>query len=597
MTRMNEETLSRCCLDTLTEDENGLVICLDQSTLPDFLVEANEAIRVGNLDTTRDLLNEQHEALLTDLISRNPTRTDVMFIWARLLKEIHSLERAEHWYKRIVEVTPNVQVYLDLHKICAEGRGRLTEAIDYAEQASRLDPDNVTILMCLGKSLIAAGQRKRGRELLRKTVRLRPDLSTCLATLLWYEHYFEEWGRTQFYQAYQSLSQIKTHDSFVYTTYDNDPNPERRLRIGLLSSNFMNSSAAFTLEPFLDGYDRDTLEVVGYGNVAKPDHVTDRMTPKLDGFTNIFGLPYGEVARLIRADKIDILVEVAGLCADNSLGVMKYQAAPVQVDWGGLDTSAVPEIAYRFSDIVLDPPDRQRCYLEETVYLKGGMFCFRPVTKSPLVGPLPALRNGFVTFGSFNNCKKISDTTLATWVEVLQKNPNSHLFLKLADAQDELVRKTYLAMFTRCGIAPERIHIKGHMSHMDHFQVLGEVDIMLDTFPFNGFVSTFDALWMGVPVVSLCGETWVGRGGASILKHVGLDVFVAYSPQEYVQKACAFANQLDQLNAIRHSLRPLLLQSPLCDCRRLAWGLEKEFRFMWRQWVSKGMTQEDGAVT
>ena len=596
MTRMKGHTPSPAYLNSLTVEDASLSITVNEGDLPEFLQVANDAIRRDDQEQARVHLNDSNIAIVQNILLKDPGRTDLMFILGYLLEEIGSFGKACTWYQRLFALEPHAMIAQRLCVLFQKNRNCLSDAIAYGEHAVHLDPQNPVCLMLLGKCLITAGQRQRGRALLKKALRMKPDSYALWAAHLWFEHYFEDWGPAQFHQGYQTLSHIKRHHSFVYTTYENDPDPDRRLRVGLLSPNFFDCSAAVTLEPFLDGYNRDVLEVIGYGNLAKMDHVTDRMIAKLDRFTNIFGMPNDEVAHLIRADQIDVLVGVAGLCQHNRLGMMRYKAAPVQVDWGGLDTSGINEIRYRISDVVLDPPSRQQYYLEETVYLEGGMFCFRPIMKTPLVGPLPAIRNGFVTFGSFNNCKKISDTTLAMWVEVLQRIPNSRLFLKLANVHDELVRKTYLAMFTRCGIAPERIHLKGYMSHFDHLQVLGQVDLVLDTFPFNGFISTFDALWMGVPVLSLCGETWVACGGATLLTRVGLDVFVAHNRQEYVQKACAVAKQLDQLNTIRQSLRPLLLASPLCDCQRYARELEGAFRGMWRGWVNNRMKSEDGVA-
>jgi protein O-GlcNAc transferase len=592
--QMDLKTTSRY-LGSLDPGELGLSITV-RDDLPPFLLEANEAIRNDHHEKANDLLSDENIATVHALLAQDPGRTDVMFVLGYLLKEIGRSDEVRYWYKRVLTREPNAMLANELRAMYQEIPNRLTDAITYGEQAAALDPGNAAYLMSLGKCLIMIGQRQRGRTLLKKAVRLQPNSYSLYASYLWYEHYFEEWGRAQFYQGYQNLGHLQKHNSIVYTNYENNPDPERRLRIGLLAPNFFNCSAACTLEPFLDAYSRDSLEVFVYGNVAHPDHVTDRMTAKVDHFTNVAGMPYDHIAHLICADKIDVLVGVAGLCAYNRMGIMKYRAAPVQVDWGGIDTSGLEEIHYRLSDGVLDPPALQAFYVEETVNLPGGMVCFTPIKESPPVGPLPALERGYVTYGSFNNCAKISDTTLSMWADVLLRTPQSRLVLKLSHGGDELVCKTYLNRFAQQGIDPERVEVMGYMPYAQYLQTLASVDMALDTFPYNGCITTLEALWMGAPIVTRCGETLVSRVGYTIMKHLGLELFVAHSQQEYIDKACAFASQLDQLGRIRQSLRPLLLASPLCDCRRLAREMEEAFRSLWRRWASEKMRQGNGVA-
>ena len=580
MTRMNENTLSPSCLDSLTVEDASLSITVNEGELPDFLLAANDAIRRGDLTRARGLLNDDNITVVHESVARGGAGTGVMFVLARLLKDTFLLEKAEYWYKRILEVQPNAQVCFDLHVMYEAMGNRLADQLHYGEEAVRLDPDNACHQLSLARTLIEAGRRQSGMERLRRVIALKPQDRGFRSVYLWYEHYFEQWGRSDFAQAYQAMSHLTTPTPVTYTHYPNTPDPNRRLRVGMVSPNFSRSSVAVTLEPFFDGYDRERMEVFGYGHIRNPDEVTKRFQQKMDCFHNIAFLSDARVAELIHRDRIDVLVAVAGRCRNHRLDMMAAQPAPVQVDWGGLDTSGMTEIRYRISDEVLDPPSLQACYLEETVNLPGGMFCFTPIKEDPPVGPLPALEKGYVTYGSFNNCAKISDTTLCMWTEILQRNPRSRFILKLSRGCGELI----LDRFAKKGIAPERVEIVGFLPYEQYLRMLAQVDLVLDTFPYNGCITTLKTLWMGALIITLCGDTFVSRMGAAILHQIGLDMFVAQSKQEYVDKACAFADQLDHLNAIRSSLRSLLLHSPLCDCRRYAGELEKAFRGMWQQW-------------
>ena len=558
-------------------------ITVNEGDLPDFLLAANDAIRRGDLQQARTLLNDENSAIVHEMMICQADRVDVMFVLARLLRDAYLLSQAEYWYKRIPAAQVNALVCFDLHVIYEALGNRLAQRLHYGQEAVRLNPDNAWYLLSLGRTLIAAGQRQRGVELLRKVVTLNHKDKEFQSVHLWYEHYFEAWGRTDFAKAYQHMSRLTQPTPVKYTDHPNTPDPHKRLRVGVLSPNFSNSSVAFTLEPFFDGYDRERMEVFGYGHIRNPDDVTERFQQKMDRFYNVACLSDAQLAELIHQDRIDVLVAVAGRCTDHRMDMMAAHPAPVQVDFGGIDTSAVPAIRYRISDEVLDPSHLCH-YPEQTVMLDGGMVCFNPMQDSPVPGPLPVLKNGFLTFGSFNNGSKISDTTLALWALILQRCPTARFVLKMDYGGDDGIRDAYLKCFARAGISPDRVTLVGHLPHEQHLRIMACVDLVLDTFPYNGCITTLKGLWMGTPIVTLCGDTLVSRVGASILSRIGLDVFVAHSEQEYVDKACAFAKQPDQLNRIRGALRQLLLHSSLCDCRRYAGELEKAFRLMWTQW-------------
>jgi protein O-GlcNAc transferase len=318
--------------------------------------------------------------------------------------------------------------------------------------------------------------------------------------------------------------------------------------------------------------------------VKDPDAATARFREKFACYRAVRGLSFSEMADLVERDQIDILVAQGGHSEDNCLAVLARQPAPIQVDYGGIDTNGMSQIAYRLSDAVLDPPELTRYYTEETLLLPGGLASLRPPMFSPLVGPLPAHRNGYVTFGSFNNNAKINGMVLDMWAGVLVGSERSRLILKFPGGCDAGVRDYYVAQLARRGVSKDRVTIYGLLSDYDHLDCYNQVDLVLDTFPYNGCITLQEGFWMGVPAVTLVGEPYVSRVGLTLLTRLGLEVFAAQSPAEYVAKATRFGASLEALASLRRVLRERMVVSPLCDPGRLARDLEQAFRLMWRRW-------------
>jgi len=566
---------------------NGVTeITVQAGDVPAFLLKANTHVQAGERREASDLLNDDNIRPIEEMAAAHPERTDIMFILAKLFLETGRLGEAETWLRRIFEREPNIIVCRELLHICEQSINRTADAIKYAQKAMELEPGQVSHWIALGKCLLSVGQGRRGMALIQQAVEKEPDNESAGMTALWYQHHRPGGKRKDFSRGYRRWGGRYRPDT-CYVTYDNDPDPGRRLRVGVLSPDFMASSAARSLEPLIDGYDRMKIEMFGYGNVSAPDAVTERFEQKLDHFRNIHGIPLAEVARRVREDRIDILMSYGGHCRNNSLGVMKCKAAPVHVDYGGIDTLGIEEINYRLTDEILDPPDTLQYYTEKSFYLPGGLAAFAPLQESPSVTRLPARKNGFVTYGSFNNNTKINEYMISVWSSILRRTRHSRFILKLLNGDEDLVRRNYLRLFEHQGITPDRIDIVGYQAYRDYLMALARVDVLLDTFPYNGCITTLEGLWMGVPIVTLCGDIYVSRVGASILNRVGLAVFVASNEEEFVAKACAFAGQTDELASIRASLRFIMLRSPLCDPGRLGREVEAALRQMWHAWCRR----------
>jgi protein O-GlcNAc transferase len=555
--------------------------------VPPFLLQANQAVLQDDLGRARGLLCPAALLALESALAEGPVRIDLMYMAATLLLTLGQPEQAAAWCQRILAEQPEPAAHHHLARCLSEHLGRQTEALDHARMAFEAEPDNPWFCDVYGRLLFSAGLHRRGIEVLERAVAADPGNATWLSETLWHRHYVTGFGRRDFFEGYRRWGGLVTAGIQARDRFDNDPDPDRRIRVGLLSPDLHKGSAATSLEPFLDAHDHQSLEVFGYGDLAAADEVTERMASRLHRLRDVRGVSARQIATVVEQDGIDVLVAYAGHVQGNYLEVLAYRPAPIQMDGVGIDTTGLERVDYRITDALVDPPESQPYHAERLAYLAGGLGCFRPPRLSPLVGPLPAKVNGCVTFGSFNVNIKITDEMMALWARILRETPGSRLTLKFMAGHDPQIRAAYLDRFGRLGVDPHRITLHGRLSPWDHLELLGQVDMALDTHPYSGCITTMEGLWMGVPTLTLGGETFVSRMALSVLHRVGLDAFASSSPEEYVAKACAYSRQWDALEQIRSSLRPRMLASPLCDPARLAREMEQIFRSAWRQWCSQ----------
>ena len=368
----------------------------------------------------------------------------------------------------------------------------------------------------------------------------------------------------------------------------NDPTPDRRLRVGYLSSDFRNHPVGLVLLPLLSSHDRVKFEVFCYADVPRPDAMTERFRSTVDHWHPIVGKPDSEVAGMVRADAIDVLVCLAGHFDSNRPLVCAHRAAPVQVSFHDGATSGLEEMDYWLTDDFLHPPDTKEMFTEE-LYRLPVFYQWLPIEEAPTIETLPAEKVGFVTFGSFNNPAKVNEEVISLWGEVLKSVPGSRLLLKYKNWYgQESLHNNVVEKFAACGVDQDRIIFATTPDTLaEHLGRYGEVDIALDPFPFNGATTTFQALWMGVPVITLAGETFISRAAGSILHHAGLGDLAVDTPEAYVACARDLAGDLERLRTLRANLRERMAASPLCNAANYARSVETAYRDMWRKWCAQ----------
>lgn len=383
-------------------------------------------------------------------------------------------------------------------------------------------------------------------------------------------------------------------------SYANRIDPGRRLRIGFVSGDLRIHSVSYFVGSVLPDIDRNQFELWAYYHYPKADLRTAELKPQFYAWRDIYNRSDAEVARQIRDDKIDILIDLSGHTSHNRLAVFAEKPAPVQVSWVGYpNTSGLPQIDYRLTDAYADPEGEADNYYTERLWrLPHGFLCYSPPASAPRVAESPCCSRGYVTFGSFNNRQKIGPECVALWSAVLRAIPDSRLLIKSVFGVDELdARDALIASFVSFGIAAERIRVECAKATLEeHLALYGEIDVALDTFPYHGVTTTCEALWMGVPVVSRQGDRHVSRVGASILSNAGLADLVADSDEQFVEIAGALAEDFDSLNQIRGALREVVRSSRLTDGSALAGDLSSALRRMWEIYCEQGNRASDAAI-
>jgi predicted O-linked N-acetylglucosamine transferase (SPINDLY family) len=565
-------------------------VILSRSHVPAFLMEAYRYVEAGQRDQALACLTTANLDLIHRMDAAVPEAASCWILLGRTWRCMGRLREAAEAYERAVQVRPEPAVWADLAGIYLDV-GHLSEALRCCQEALTHGSEASDLKGLYASCLIQIGRIREGIEVLRELVAAGQASPMQHSQYLWSLMYLPETQPQDLFQGCVHWGRVHAPRPATGWRYANRLDPDRRLRVGYLSADFRRHSVAYTFESLLDARDTGVIEMIGYGSVASPDEVTERLRAKFDRYRDIRDMDDGRVRACVEQDGIDVLVAIGGHTRGHRLGVLASGPAPIQVDHGSVTTVGMDQIRYRLTDEVLDPPASRRYYLEELVYLPGGLVCYRPDDVMPDVGPLPARRNGCVTFGSFAHHLKIHTGVVGLWAAVLRQVQGSRLLIKCPGGHDAQVRAYLDRQFQACGVDAQRVRVLGWIPKPGHWDLYNQVDIALDTYPFNGCLTTLEGLWMGVPTVTLMGETYVSRVGADILGRVGMGACVASTPDQMVAKAVALAGDLDSLARIRAGLRERMKVSPLYDARRFAREMEAAYRRMWQKWCED---QESG---
>lgn len=551
----------------------------------------------GDTDALLNLSSMQHRqgrfaesvGVLEEVLRRKPDYPEALANLGMVLREMERFKDAESCLLRAVELKPTLaNAYINLANVYA-GQGRNTEAEASARAALAIEPDNKDALVNLGNALQARGRIPEFVAIMRRILEIDASMAVAWGNLLFSLNYGEDTTASQLLELQRDFSKQFTPAPGTGRTFSRSDG-KKKLKIGYVSPDFRKHVVAFFFEPVLARHDRARFDVHCYYCNRDTDATTRRIRDLADVWREVGHLSPDDAERVMLDDGLDVIVDLAGHTANNLLHVLARRVAPVQVTWlGNPSGTGLENMDWRITDKWADPPpvaDTQ--YVERLYRLPDAFLAFQPVPDSPPASlEPPNRRNGHVTFCSFNNFVKITDGAIKLWADIMSAVPDARLKIKTLALRDEALQRDTLARFERQGFDVGRLDLLGPTgSHREHLMTYSNVDIALDTFPYHGTTTTCEALWLGVPVVTLAGNRHASRVGVSLLTSIGCEELIASTPEEYVSIAVALANDPDRLALYRQTLTRRLAESPLGDLDRLTHQLETAYLEMHAQWLA-----------
>jgi len=521
-------------------------------------------------------------------IQHRPDFADAYNNLGIVMKDLRRYEEAISCYQNALRYQPDfIQAYNNLGWIMLL-QGQSAGAIKYLSHALRLDPNFAQACNNMGIAHSRQGNLTTAQKFYQQALQHQPDFAAAHSNLLFLQSYNLLCKPQEMLAAHQAWD--LTHgggpdraQTFCHAVNDD---PDRRLRIGYVSPDFKHHAVSYFFEPLLKAHDRRQVEVFCYAEVNNPDTVTQRLRDQADHWRSTVGMSDEALARRIHDDRIDLLIDLAGHTAGNRLMAFTYKPAPVQATYlGYFTTTGLATMDYWITDEILTPPDTVELAAETLYRLPRCCLAYQAAAEAPeVVEP----DNAHITFGSFNQLSKMSPGAVAPWSEVLKAVPQSRLLLKTTQLADAAVADRVRQQFSAQDIDPARLLLlSATASYREHMAVYGQVDIALDTVPRTGGSTTADALWMGVPVITLAGERFIERLSASMLHSIDLDELITHSREEYVACASTLAEDHERRRKLRASLRQRMANSPLCNPHRLARALELAYRQMWCRFLKQ----------
>lgn len=617
----------KCCLgrnaSAATSETDPKIVAVPHTSVsrPDaigpLLLQARQFHQAGQL--------AEAEAVYRQVLVLSPHHPEALFRLGLLARAAGRVDIAAGLVGRAVEIEPASPEYAAEFGLILCMQGRFAEAVTVFDRVLALQPDHVAAQLNLGNIHLNQGrldeaaacysqalahdprrsavhhnlgtvQFKRGRveeavASLRRALALQPDFAEAHSALLYALQYLDDVTPAAILSEHRRFAaRFEAPLRTGWRPHANARDPGRRLRIGYVSPDFHRHSVAYFIEPVLARHDRSRVEVFGYYNHTRQDEVTARLMALMDHWLPCKGWSNEQLAARIRQDGIDILVDLAGHThtTDNRLLTFAHRPAPVQVTWLGYpSTTGLAAMDYRLCTADTDPPGQEAWHSEALYRLPRSLWCYRPLADWPLMpAPPPLIHAGAVTFGSMNNLAKVSPATCALWAEILHAVPGSRLVM--TSMPEGSARDHFRQRFAAHGVDPARVRFFGRLPNPQYWEVLAQVDIALDPFPYNGTTTTCETLWSGIPVVTLAGENSVARSGYALLRMVGLEELIAPDRDGYVRIAVALANDAERLRAMRGGLRARFEASVLRDEAGVTRDIEAAFRDMWRRWVEDG---------
>lgn len=561
---------------------------------------------LGNTLRMSGRLDEAEAAYRAALILR-PDEESALINLGNTLIEQGRPSQAVETFERLTRKNPRHVDAWNNMGAALKTLNRFDEALAAFNRALELDPDSSGTYNNLAMTLMAQGRMHDAIGFFRKALHVAPDYAAAHSNLLLCLNYEEQISNAALlaeHAAWDLRHGRNAGPPYFSDEAAVDRDPDRPLRVGYISADFGRHPVGYFLGSVMPRHDPAQVRFYAYSARLGEDDLTRSLRQASTGWRSILGVDDSRLAQWIQEDRIDILVDLSGHTAGHRLSLFARRAAPIQVAWiGYFNTTGLSAMDYVLMDPHTVPAGEERWFVEEVVRLPDGRFCYQPPEYAPPVAPPPCLARGHVTFGSFNNLSKVTPEVIRLWADVLHAVPDSRMVIKWQTLNAASERERLQAAFIAEQIAPERLDLRGPSWHQDMLKEYDDIDIALDTFPFCGGLTSCEALWMGLPVVTWPGSRPVSRQTLGFLAALGREEWTAVDAPHYVSIAARLAADPQTLAVLRQEQRARMLVSPLCDGTRFAAHLEQAFRAMWRRWLRlhkpappRGETAAAGAV-
>lgn len=538
------------------------------------------------------LLREQNfkvaQLLLSKAVLVRPKDGEVNHHLGLAYKGLGESEAASKYFALAVNYKPNLAVAHLGYADVISNLGRYEEAIEAYRQALKYDRHLIKAYNNLGTIYRKKADLVSAIECYKAAIEQDPSRLDIHSNLLMSMASIEQVSPQDYLVEALRYGHQAQHGKTAYAEWPLlELSENKPLNIGFVSGDLRNHPVSAFIESFIGLFDKSNVLLTAFSTTSRMDAVSERLKGYFKAWHCIEQLTDQDAAELIYQEKIDILIDLSGHTAGNRLPVFAWKPAPIQVSWiGYFASTGLAEMDYMLPNYALSPPEYESHYIEKQWHIDSAA-CLQVPTVDTIVEPLPAVKNGFVTFGSFHSLAKISDAVIETWCEILHKVPNSKLFFKCKELVDNAFREGLVAKCEGFGIERDRLVLEEASPLSEYFEAYNSIDIGLDPFPYNSGTVGYHSLWMGVPYIALKGDRILSRIGFSNLSQVGLEALAAENREDYIERSVKLASNIEELSSIRAGLREKALRSALFDGKKMANELEHVFKEMWQCFVKK----------
>jgi protein O-GlcNAc transferase len=547
----------------------------------------------GNLGAVLNKQRQFAEAILAfrRALELDPGLTHLYYRLGIAYERLGQSAAAIEAYQRMVQSHPDHGMSHLMLGIQLQFSGRLLESLTCYRRVIDLAPREAVTHNNLGCVYRQLGRLDEAAASWRRALEINPDNLAPLSNLIFLATSRAGAPATELIDQARSFGAAAARQARILDNWPNSAEPERALRVGFVSGDLYAHPVGYFLMSFLtalNAHAAGRLELFAYSHRQNADEVSARIQAQCHVWRQVHALDDEALVHQIGEDRIDILIDLAGHTDANRLPAFAWKPAPVQATWlGYLGTTGVPAIDYLIADEWTLPPEFESQFTEKIWRLPQSYLCFTPPAEDSTIGPLPALANGYVTFGSFNNLAKVGPEVVSLWARILHAVPGSRLLLKTMQFAEPDVRQEMAKQFAVHGITSARLMLEPPVPRADYLKPFNRVDIALDPFPYPGITTSVECLWMGVPFITLAGKTFMARQGVGLLTNAGLPDWVAANEDDYVKLAVRRAGELQTLQQLRQQLRARVLASPVFDALSFARNFESAMRGMWRAWCAR----------